>query len=714
MARSGQDELELFLDEQPAVRAAKQIQKSYDDLAKQLAATARTFDQNYVAAFGNIQRSSEQTARKIKHDADEATGKIKILSQGFKEFALGSFAGGLSSQAVTSALSQTVQFARDAGQAYIEGARAATFLEVTSKRYALSVDDQRAAVERLRKEYALSQTDAERALAGATRAAALAGRPDQGSALLASTLNLAEAGGVTKDRVPDIIRQIASGQDEAFDALFGVNPSFYYAKVAREQGRTVASLTDVEKTQIRVNTVIREGSQLLDQHAEYVRSAAGNYDKLTAAGANFYRSSGEKIFSRTGINVVLGTLGAASGATGIIQGIGGASLADQLLGPEEGTGSTLERYRKRAQQILDAGKDFYNKLRDAQRQDRVRAQADAEAIGGYGAANRLAREEGPFADIKRAFAAEEDRLRKQFTKEGQLSGVGAALIGKAGEFRDEDIAKRTVEINKQLDAQLADMKAKYSGDQNPLTQLAISGKREMDALIETLKKLGPEFEAQSATIIKEAEKVQNLTFARGLVQGALDISNLQARIDSLTPELAAVAAVGAYGQITDQFTFRESYKKESEAERAARLIRALDEEIARNPGNEDVQRAARQSLLAQTSGISAEALGADPTVRERILRELQAEKDRREADRQEALREKAEQKASRDKQDKAAEKAATFYEGLENSGLTGEEIGKALKAISKMSVGVDLNVTSDREFQAAVADGTALDRVTTG
>ena len=93
---------------------------------------------------------------------------------------------------------------------------------------------------------------------------------------------------------------------------------------------------------------------------------------------------------------------------------------------------------------------------------------------------------------------------------------------------------------------------------------------------------------------------------------------------------------------------------------------------------------------------------------------MQTEKDARIADVKEAKKLRDAQIASMEKQDKAAEQASKFYEGLENSGLTAEEIGKALKKLSTMTVGVDLNVTSDRQFQAAVADGTALDRVTSG
>ena len=576
MAGSGRDELELFLDDAPAVKAAKSIQKSYDDLAKQLAATARTFDQNYAAAFGNVQRASEQTARKIKHDADEANTKLRTLNQGFKDFALGSFAGGLSANAVATALQQTLQFAQSAGQAYLEGNRAATFLESTTKRYNQSLVETQAQVARLRKEYNLSQTDAERALGQATRAAAIAGDPSKGFALLTGATNLAEASGVTKDRIPDIIRQIASGQDEAFDALFGKNPSNFYDEWAKANGRTSASLTDLEKAQIRVNTVVTAGATYVKEHETHVASAAGQWERWTAALADFQRQAGEQ-----GIGLVSGLIdNTARGVERILTGRRPEDpTAAELAAAAEANRKNQADYAAKANAPAEAAA----RLRAQQEQ----ALRDIQSALDYAEKARAARDQGPLADVRRATKAEIDRILKANTDNGQLSGAGLAQIGIAASFGAADEAKKILEVNKQLDAQLAEMKAKYSGDQNPLTQLAISGKREMDALIETLKKLGPEFEVQSTAVIAAAAKLQNLNFAKGLVSSVIDISNIQARIDSLTPDLVSAAAVGAYGQITDQFTVRESYKKETDVEKAKRLIAALDQEKAAYGGDSD-------------------------------------------------------------------------------------------------------------------------------
>ena len=701
MARSGRDELELFLDDAPAVRAAKQIQKSQEDLGRTMGQTAKTFDQTYAVAFKNIQQGSEATARKIKQDADETSAKLKSSAQGGGYGSI--FAGGLAAIAAAKATQELIQFAQVAGQAYLEGDRAATSLAATTDRYNLSLVETRAQVAKLAKEYNQSQTEAEKNFAAATQAAGRVGQAGRGGDFLKAGLNLAEYGTVDKERVGTLLRQIASGSGDAFEELVQKDPTAIYEKLALSLGRTTSSLTDLEKTQALFNATLEEGDARLGAHRKHVDSAAGAWENWAATITNFQRQAGEK--SVGFLQWILE--GSAAGVQRLGSGQAVNDPTKEWLAEQE-----LANQRNQAEFAAraNAPAEAAAKLK-AQQQQALR---DIQTGLDYAEKAREARDEGPLADIRRRTKAEIDRILKANTEKGVLSGAGLAQIGFAAAFGAADEAKRILEINKQLDTQLAEMNAKYSGDQNPLTQLALSGKREMDALIETLKKLGPEFEAQSALIIEAARKVQNLNFAKGLVGSVLDISNIQARIDELTPVLTSALATGQYGQITDQFTVRESYKKETEVEKAKRILDALDQERASHDGDPDYARAARQALLAQTAGLSPEALGADPTTRDRILKELQAEKDARVEDVKEAKKLREAQLASMKKQDKAAEKATEFYDGLKNSGLTGEEIGKALKKIANMSVGVDLNVKSDREFQAAVADGSALDRVTTG
>ncbi len=682
MARDGRDELELYLDDAPSVQAAKRISQALHASGAAAAAAAKTFDQNYKQAFQSVENDARRTAEKVK-------SKWKEVGDGFKTFALGNLAGGLSASAVESTLQGIASIGKEAFNAYIEGDRAATFLNSTQKRYNLSLVETQAQIAKLRQGYNLSRTEAENALGGATRAAAIAGDPSKGFALLTGAIKAAGASGVAKDQIPDLIRQIASGQDEAFDKLFGVNPSFFYDQYAKSLGRTAASLSDLEKAQARLSAVIDGGVKSGKAYEEYQQSSAGHYDKLTAKASDYYRALGEILTRRD-------VLASATGGLTELAAVPAKSYVGQ-------TYETIKSGFVEFEQFIDRVKAKQKAIAD-----------DVQAMIDYRNAAVAAREEGPLADVRRSTAAEIEKIRKANTEGGQLSTRGLFLIGQAASFGAQDEAKKMLEVNKQLDSQLAEMKAKYSGDLNPLTQIALAGKREMDALLETVRKLGPEFQTQGVAMVAAAQKLQDLNFAKGLVQNYLDVSNIQERIDSLSPDYERFRKLGRYGQLTDQFDIKSTYRKETEIERAQRLLAAFDDAVRENSGEPEVQRAARQALLSQTSGVSPETLGADPTVRDRILAELQREKEQRIADRAEALREREAQRTSRDKQDKAAEETAEFLKGLKNSGLTGEEIGKALKKIANMSVGVDLNVSSDRPFQAAVPDGTALDRVTTG
>lgn len=700
MARSGRDELELFLDEAPSVRAARAIVKSQDDVAKSMSNAAHTFDRSYAAAFQSIQRGSEATARKIKADADEFNAKLKASAGGGIGVG-GAFAGGAAALVAVQAAQEILQFAQIAGQAYLEGNRAATALTATTDRYRLSLVETQAEVAKLRREYNMSQTEAERGLALSTQAAGRVGAPGQGGAYLAAGLNLAEYGGIDKQQVSGLLRQIASGNAEAFELLAQKDPAAVYRKIAEEAGRTVSSLTEAEKAQALFNATLEAGSDAIGAHRAHVDSAVGAWESWTAAIADFQRQAGEK-----GVGFLQWVLeGTAQGVERFATGQTGGPSKEWLAAQERENKRLIEEYAARANGPAEAAARL--------KAQQLQSLADLKAIQDYAANAREARDDGPFADIRRRTKAEVDRLLKAHTENGALSSVGAGQIAFAQAFGAEDEAKRALEINKQLGAQWDEMRAKYAGEGNPLTSIALNAKKEMDALLATIEKLGPGFERQAEAMISAASKLQDLNFAKGLVSSALDISNIQARMNELTPILTSAMAQGQYGQFTDQFTVRESYKTETDVERAKRLIDALDAERSASGGPE-YERAARQALLAQTAGISAEALGADPTVRDRIMAELQAEKDARIKDVEEARALREAQLASMKKQDEAAEKTKAFHEGLEKSGLTGEEIGKALKVLSNLKVGVNLFVKSDREFTTAVADGTALDRVTTG
>lgn len=95
-------------------------------------------------------------------------------------------------------------------------------------------------------------------------------------------LDLAAARGLAARDLGTLMDQLISGQDEALNRLGIANPSQLYEQWARSSGRTVASLTELERLQIRVNAVL-EKSRLFNGEAERrAASAAGQLDQLTA------------------------------------------------------------------------------------------------------------------------------------------------------------------------------------------------------------------------------------------------------------------------------------------------------------------------------------------------------------------------------------------------------------------------------------------------
>lgn len=706
MAIRGRDgELELFLDSAPGEAAAGRINRAFSATTGVLASVASGFDRAFGGAFSAIAQRSAATARQIQNDAQQAESKLKTIGSGFKDFALGSFAGGLSSTAATSALQQIVGFAQDAGRAFLEGDRAATFLENTTKRLNLQLSESKAQVQSLRSNYALLQTDAEKGLAIAIRAASLAGDPSKGGALFKATLNLTEQAGLTKDRVPDFLQQIATGQDAVFEQLFGVNPSFYYDEWAKSVGRTAASMTDLEKAQVRVMVTLREGGKAQLDHEKFAESAAGKWERIATAVASVKRDAGDIVVK-----------GAGTLADDVARGFERvtsfrfdkdptpaelAAIAEQNLKDQQ-------EYQKRVNAPAEAAERV--------RQQQQQALRDIQTGLAYAEAQREARDEGPFAEIRRRTKAEVDRILKAETQNGQLTGAGARQVALAQWFGQSDEAKRALDINKQLAAQLDELSSKYAGEQNPLVRIISAGRQEAIALREQLAKLGPDFSAQAQVIEAEAARLRQLSFFQGLAGNVSGVSAIDARIASLQPRYARMRFLGRYGQVTDDFHIAESFAAETEAERAARAIGDADEirkQILAANGPADVaDRIAREALLQSLGGLSPSAIGADPNVRDRYLRELEAEKKAKLEDRRLALEQIKQQQEKAPLEKQNLELMNGFLQTLKDRGIDGAKIVSALQALANPKVGVDLNVTSDRQFDATVEDGTAIDRVT--
>jgi hypothetical protein len=571
-----------------------------NDISIRITADANSATRGFEA----VDRSLDKTARKARETAAEITRLNRTLNQprdaagrfiggarpgapvvgpspfpaatggplpvgGSRFGGLGAgFAGGVAAGAAGFAIGEAQQFGRESLQAAIAASRSMTFLENSARRAGLAIADQRREVQNLRRDYALSETDAERALAGAIRAARIGGNAGQGSALLRSTLNLAAGAGIERGRVPDLIGQIARGEDEAFDLLLGRGPSSLYREAAQRTGRRESSFTDFEKAQIRINAVISEGNRELEANARYIDSVAGRYDRLAAAIADVQRATGNAILSRGGIAAIATALVPAVAPFAIQQALrpepsGGAGLfsdATAAIGNVGAQGLGLFRRLQREQAERRAA-DYQESLR----QGRVLGEVQRDAA--------LRFDRSPFADIRREYAARAARIESDNTVDGRFTSFGARLLGLSAAEEQRAIAERTGDVRFGLGQQAFGIRSRYGAAISPAAQAIAEAQSERLRLVRETANLGGEFGAERAALL--LEQARSASFGLG-VAGANNLSaaaNIEGRIAQLQARTRVTGyRRGRYGQVTGEAIFGTAYG-ESADEQIARIFR---------------------------------------------------------------------------------------------------------------------------------------------
>jgi hypothetical protein len=305
-------EAKLSALERAVARTSGTISRSAGELNKFYGGVGR-FATSASADLQRLERNATSAANALRRANIEARGGGRIASggaaggagsfsfggnvrAGAKDFALGAVGGSVAG-ATTAILTNTGDYVKESIAAYSEATRATAFFEASAKRAKIPIAELRAEVKLLQRDFNLTGEQAERALAQATRVSRMAGRPYGGAQLLQATIRAAAGAGLAPSEAPTLLRQIASGEDEAFDRLLGVNPSTLYAQEARRTGRSASSLDDEEKLRIRINAVLKEGNASLDAYNRYLDSAAGKTDRLksgwddltVAAGSFFHK-----------------------------------------------------------------------------------------------------------------------------------------------------------------------------------------------------------------------------------------------------------------------------------------------------------------------------------------------------------------------------------------------------------------------------------------
>lgn len=125
------------------------------------------------------------------------------------------------------------------------------------------------------KTFGLSATSANNFAASAVTMAAKAGAAGKATELMAATLNLAAARGISADDALKALNITLKGQDEGLDKLVQRNPSAYYLEWANAAGKSVGKLTDVEKSLAIVDGLIRDAGPVHDAYTKWLETVDG-------------------------------------------------------------------------------------------------------------------------------------------------------------------------------------------------------------------------------------------------------------------------------------------------------------------------------------------------------------------------------------------------------------------------------------------------------
>jgi|GEM_PF-4669912 len=165
-------------------------------------------------------------------------------------------------------------------------------LLATAKETGIAYDQLSAKAKKFGELTGQSTSAATSTFASITQFAQQAGRTNEIDKFTQSLADLAAARGISAEQLPDMLTQLKTGQDEVFDKLKGANPSKFYDEYARSIGKTAESLTDLEKSQVRFDVILKSGLIFSGEAEKRMIGLSGKLDTFSAKWDNFYARAG--------------------------------------------------------------------------------------------------------------------------------------------------------------------------------------------------------------------------------------------------------------------------------------------------------------------------------------------------------------------------------------------------------------------------------------
>lgn len=200
--------------------------------------------------------------------------------------------------------------------------------------------------QRGRREFQMTATAANEIAVQVAKMAAKAGDASRAQELLTRALDLGAAQGMTAAEVNVALEQTMRGLDEGTDKLLQMNPSQIYEEWAAANGKTAASMSDLEKKQALLNAIVTAGARV---QGEFQNQLQGNLGGLQS-WRNRLQAAREEIGAYTipaAVNLAQTFEGPLASAVNLLTG-----LVSNFLDPLEQLAVKMQQAGVAAEHIL--------------------------------------------------------------------------------------------------------------------------------------------------------------------------------------------------------------------------------------------------------------------------------------------------------------------------------------------------------------------------
>lgn len=199
----------------------------------------------------------------------------KTASAGFVLMAFREAASVLSS--TIGGVSRAIQ---DASNAHQQMLSSQMQLDAASKLTGQSLSFLQSTAAGAKEEFQLSTPSANKFTVEISKLTQKAGEIDKTSDAIRSLINLGAAQGMSTEETLTAVKQAVLGIDEGTDKLFAKNPSVLYQEYASKMGLAVGKMTDQQKAQALLSSLVEAGGKVQGKYSEYLNTTAGKQEQL--------------------------------------------------------------------------------------------------------------------------------------------------------------------------------------------------------------------------------------------------------------------------------------------------------------------------------------------------------------------------------------------------------------------------------------------------